>query len=205
MGVVKTEMANLSTEVNGLLNQLATTTTTTGGVTTVDASAEGLTQTTVGYMMSSVSYAIQNQVNLFMYAPGVSTKPGKAFLASRFTDYNNGLSAPFSKLTSSLQAAVAADVASPNSTVFDAAVYAQLAGFNLTASGVFTLNGVSTPVRTAGAAQVSGLDSGSIYQVITGWAFGFDPTTTYPANFVNNAISNLDLVLQTDLAATGSA
>jgi hypothetical protein len=205
MGVVQTEMVNLSAEVNGLLNKLATTATTTGGVTRVDSDSEGLTSTTVSLMMSSVSYAVENQVNLFLFAPGVSTKPGKAFLASMFSTYNSALSTPFSNLTSGLQGAIAANVASPNTAVFQAAVYAQLGALSLSASGVFASNGAPTPVFTAGNAQVGGLNSGSIYQVITGWTFGLDTTITYPVGFVNYAISNLDSVLQTDLAATGSA
>lgn len=213
IGVVYTEMQNLSAESNGILNQLETSASTTndtnGLVSKVNPNGATLAGDAIDSMMYSVSQAVQNQAYLFSYAPGIYNKPGKAFLASMWTTYNTQLTAPFSKLTSGLQAAIAAYPASPTPTdtlTFDNAVYTQLGTLAVSANNVFTANGASSAVMSAMRSQVTGLNQGSVYQVVTDLVLSsYSTGTTYPSAFVNYVINNVDSVLQTDLAATGSA
>ena len=200
---VQTEIANLSTETNNILNQLATTMTTVGGVTKVDSASASLAEHAIVSMENTASLAIGNQVYLFLHGAGISTKPGKAFLSSRVAAYNSALAAPFAQLTTGLQTAYASYVTSLDTATFESAVFSQLGTLTASVTRTFAANGIRAAAAGAAATQVTGLDSGSVYQVITDLTSSLG--TTYPAGFVNAVIGDVDSVLQTDLAATGGA
>ena len=208
IGAVNTEMSNLSSEVNGLYTQLAAAFKTSGGVTTFNTNAGGLASDTISSMESSASNAIENQVQLFVFAKGV--KPGKAFVAAMAATDNSQLATPFASLTSGVTTAFNTYLTNSNYTTFETSVYGMLGTLTTSANGVFSSNGDPASVLMAKNNQMTG-GNASVYNAVLNFVSDIannisGPTSTaYPTGFVSAALTGLDAVLQTDLAATGSA
>ncbi len=210
IATVQGELSSLATQVNGLLTQLNATRTTTNNVTSsVDSNSASLAQTTISDMESSVYLAISNQIQLFNFAPGVATKPGKAFLAASQSAASSALAPAFSALSTGIQNAYTAYI-NPNAQVpfdtqaYDNAIYAAIGTFNTTATSALASSSANPRVAARLIAQVGGLDGSSVDQTIVGWTSSLS-TSKYPTGFVTTALTALDSTLEANLAATASA